>query len=33
MDCHDHRKYPISGTPLSIEEQLKLAAKLHKNIT
>lgn len=27
--CHNHVKYPVSGTPLSIEEQLKLAKKLH----
>ena len=33
MNCHDHRKYPTWGTPLSIDEQLKLAAKLHENIT
>ena len=32
MICHDHRKYPKSGTPLSIEEQLALAKKLHENI-
>ena len=31
--CHDHRKYPKSGTPLSIDEQLVLAKKLHENIT
>ena len=30
--CHDHRKYPKSGTPLSIEEQQALARKLHENI-
>lgn len=29
MCCHDHRKYPKSGTPLSIEEQQTLARKLH----
>lgn len=29
LNCHDHRKYPKSGTPLSIEEQLELAKKLH----
>ncbi len=23
--CHDHRNYPSSGTPLSIEEQLNIA--------
>ena len=33
MNCHDHRKYPKSGTPLSIEEQQALAKKLHENIT
>jgi 5-methylcytosine-specific restriction endonuclease McrA len=33
MNCHDHRKYPKSGTPLSIDEQLVLAKKLHENIT
>jgi len=33
MCCHDHRKYPKSGTPLSIEEQQALAKKLHENIT
>ena len=33
MCCHDHRKYPKSGTPLSIEEQTTLAKKLHENIT
>lgn len=27
--CHDHRKYPKTGTPLSIEEQLELAKRLH----
>jgi hypothetical protein len=32
LTCHDHRKYPVSGTPLSINEQLKLAAKLHANM-
>jgi hypothetical protein len=32
MICHDHRKYPKSGTPLSIEVQLALAKKLHENI-
>ena len=32
MNCHDHRKYPKSGTPLSIDEQLKLAKKLHDNM-
>jgi hypothetical protein len=31
--CHNHRKYPKSGTPLSIEEQQALARKLHENIT
>ena len=31
LNCHDHRKYPKSGTPLSVDEQLKLAAKLHEN--
>jgi hypothetical protein len=31
--CHNHRKYPKSGTPLSIEEQQALAKKLHENIT
>ena len=30
--CHDHRKYPTWGTPLSIDEQLKLAKKLHENM-
>ena len=30
--CHNHRKYPKSGTPLSIEEQQALARKLHENI-
>ena len=30
--CHNHVKYPKSGTPLSIEEQLVLAKKLHENI-
>jgi hypothetical protein len=29
MCCHDHRKYPKTGTPLSIEEQQELAKKLH----
>ena len=33
LTCHDHRKYPKSGTPLSIEEQTTLAKKLHENIT
>ena len=33
INCHDHRKYPKSGTPLSVDEQLKLAAKLHENNT
>lgn len=28
-NCHDHVKYPKSGTPLSIDEQLELAKKLH----
>jgi hypothetical protein len=32
LTCHDHRKYPKSGTPLSIEEQQALAEKLHENI-
>jgi hypothetical protein len=32
LECHNHRKYPKSGTPLSIEEQLVLAKKLHENI-
>jgi len=27
--CHSHRKYPKSGTPLTIEEQLELAKRLH----
>ena len=30
--CHDHVKYPISGTPLSIDEQLELARRLHEGI-
>ena len=30
--CHNHRKYPKSGTPLSIDEQLALAKKLHENM-
>ena len=30
--CHNHRKYPKTGTPLSIEEQLELAKKLHASI-
>jgi len=30
LRCHDHVKYPKSGTPLSIEEQLELAKKLHR---
>jgi hypothetical protein len=30
--CHDHRKYPKSGTPLSIDEQLALAKKLHEKL-
>ena len=29
LTCHNHVKYPKSGTPLSIEEQLALAKKLH----
>ena len=33
MNCHDHRKYPKSGTPLSIEEQLALAKKRHENMS
>jgi hypothetical protein len=33
LTCHDHRKYPKSGTPLSIDEQLVLAKILHENIT
>jgi hypothetical protein len=32
LTCHDHRKYPKSGTPLSIEEQLALAKRLHSNL-
>ena len=32
MCCHDHKKYPRTGTPLSIEEQLTLAEKLHGNL-
>jgi len=24
--CHDHRKYPMTGTPLSTEEQLRIAS-------
>lgn len=28
-NCHDHRKYPISGTRLSKMEQFALALKLH----
>jgi hypothetical protein len=32
LTCHDHRKYPKSGTPLSIEEQRALAKKLHENM-
>ncbi len=31
-ECHDHRKYPKSGTPLSILEQLELAKSLHGNL-
>jgi len=31
--CHNHVKYPKTGTPLSIEEQLALAKKLHENMT
>jgi hypothetical protein len=27
--CHDHVKYPVSGTPLTIEHQLDLAKRLH----
>ena len=23
--CHDHRKYPMTGTPLSTEQQLEIA--------
>ncbi len=23
--CHDHRKYPVTGTPLTTEEQLEIA--------
>jgi len=30
--CHNHRKYPKTGTPLTIEEQQKLAFSLHHNI-
>ena len=30
--CHNHVKFPISGTPLSIDEQLALANKLHENL-
>jgi hypothetical protein len=28
-NCHNHAKYPKSGTPLSIEEQQSLAKLLH----
>ena len=31
--CHNHVKYPKTGTPLSIEEQSALAKKLHENMT
>ena len=24
-DCHNHRKYPLTGTPLSTERQLEIA--------
>ena len=27
--CHNHVKYPKTGTPLSIEEQMELAKRLH----
>jgi len=26
-DCHNHVKYPLTGTPLSIERQLEIAAE------
>ena len=33
LNCHDHKKYPTSGTPLSIKGQLALAKLLHENIS
>jgi hypothetical protein len=29
MCCHDHVKYPKTGTPLNIDEQKELAKRLH----
>lgn len=29
LNCHNHVKYPNNGTPLSVNEQLELAKKLH----
>ena len=30
--CHNHAKYPKTGTPLSIKEQQDLAKKLHSGV-
>lgn len=32
LNCHDHRKFPKSGTPLSVDEQLELAKNLHRSL-
>ena len=32
LRCHDHKKYPLTGTPLSIINQQDLANRLHSGV-
>lgn len=32
LRCHDHRKYPLTGTPLSVINQQDLANRLHASV-